>query len=302
MACSASSDFRTSRRRCISSSCCCICCCFSTWNSRICANRGLNFVSVSQWEPWGSPHAGWKGKGSNRFPTPAHAVIHKSTVLFAILAGTPEQPFSYTCTCCHTYKCSVIWYLPFWQVHFDQLFPTPAHAVIHTSAVIRHSSRYAWATISPHLCMLSYTNAVLTTIPAGTLWPTLPHTYTCCHTYVICHSGRYTLTNSSPHMRMLSYIQVLFAIPAGTLWPTLQHTCACCHTSKCSVTWHSSRYTWSTLSPHLYMLLYIQVQCYLTLQQVHLINSFPTPVHADVHTSVLLPANPTAVLQLQGFS
>ena len=240
MACSASSDFRTSRRRCISSSCCCICCCFSTWNSRICANRGLNFVSVSQWEPWGSPHAGWKGHGSNRFPTPAHAVIHKSTVLFAILAGTPEQPFSYTCTCCHTYKCSVICYLPFWQVHFDQLFPTPAHAVIHTS--------------------------------------------------VICHSGRYTLTNSSPHLRMLSYIQVLFAIPAGTLdqlFPTpvyavvhpsavlpdtpadthdqlFPHTCTCWCTSKCT-----SRYTWSTLFPHLYMLMYTQVYCYLPIPQLY---------------------------------
>ena len=63
-------------------------------------------------------------------------------------------------------------YLPFWRVHLSNHFPTPAHAVTHTSAVlfvICHSGRYTLTNSSPHLRMLSYTNALLSTIPAGTL-------------------------------------------------------------------------------------------------------------------------------------
>ena len=289
--------------------------------------QGLNFVSIPQREPWGSPHARWKGHVSNRFPTPAHAVIHKSTVLSAILAGTPEQPFPYTCTCCHTYKCSVIChsgrytltnssphlhmlsykcsvivlstipagtpeqpfphtcacchtqmqcYPPFRQVHLDQLFPSPAHAVIHTSVVLSAIQAGTLDQLFPTpVYAVVHPSAVLPDTPADTHDQLFPHTCPCCCTSkcsVTRHSSRYT-------------------------WSAVPHTCVCCCTSKCSVTRHSSRYTWSAVPPHLSMLLYIQV-----LQQVHLINSFPTPVHAVVHTSVLLPANPTAVLQLQGFS
>ena len=201
---------------------------------------------------------------SSCFPTPVHDVVHTSAMVPASLPVSPHLymllyiqvqcylphwMFPHTCTYCCTYKCSV--------TCLTGCFPTPVHAVVHPSAVTWHSSYFrtpvhavvhtsavlpASLAISAHLCMLLYIQVQL------------PDTLAI-----------------SAHLYMLLYIQVQCYLP---LW-LFPHTCTCCCKYKCSVT------DGLPVCPHLYMLLYTS-KCSVIWQSACL----PTPVHAVVYIQV----------------
>ena len=117
------------------------------------------------------------------------------------------KPFPYTCTCCPAYKCSAT---PQTDIVCNR-FPTPVHAVLHTSTMLPHRLTLC-ATVSLHLYMMSYIQVQ------------------CYPTDIVCN-------------RFPTPVHAVLHISA-----VLSHRQTLC----------------ATVSPHLYMLSYIQVQCYPT--------------------------------------
>ena len=201
--------------------------------------------------------------------TPVHATIHVCSVTHPLQLQL-LQLCPHTCTCHHTCV---------------QCYPPPPTATP--------------AAVSPHLYMPPYMCAVLPTpsncnscscaltpvhavihVCSFTPLPPLllqlcPHTCTCYHTHV------YSVTCPLQS-------QLLQLCP---------HTCTCYHTHMCSVTPppppppfpHPP--TPAAVSPHLYMLSYTCVQCYLPPPPL------PTSpiVHALIHPGAVLPSTHTAV-------
>ena len=260
-------------------------------------------------------------------PTPVHTVVHPSAVLSDSLPVSPHLYmllyiqvqcyltvclFAHTCACCCTSKCSVMWQ--------SACLPTPVHAVVHPSAALCDS-----LPVCPHLCMLLYiqvqryvtvclfahTCACCCTSKCSVMWQSacLP---TPVHAVVHPSAALCDSLPVCPHLCMLLYIQVQRYVTVCLF----AHTCACCCTSKCSVMWqsaclptpvhavvHPSAALCDSLPvcPHLYMLLYIQVQRYLTVclfahtctccctsSVMWQSACLPTPVHAVVHPSAAL--------------
>ena len=205
-----------------------------------------------------------------------------------------------------------------WQ---SACLPTPVHAVVHRSAVLSDSPP-----VCPHLYMLLYIE-----VQCYLTVRLFAHTCTCCCTskcsviwqsaclptpvHAVVHPSA-VLSDSPPvcpHLYMLLYIPVQCYLTVCLF----AHTCTCCCTSQCSVIWqsaclptpvHAVVHPSAVLSdslpvcPQLYMLLYIQVQCYLTVclfahtctccctskcSVIWQSACLPTPVHTVVHPSAV---------------